>query len=465
MTIHVTDVGKQIAISGLMPVTAHQLLEYVVSKYSDLTPLIQKDGNGQVPGRDIFDFCLLFAALSSSEFTGLSANRYLHWGLSDPVTNSMADNHSNLLIHYPWQGYLSSANAAKLMLDWINGVSMPNLEGQFEALRAGKIQGMAKEASWCLSGFAEILAAATKNNLSDSERPIPLRAINGDAIEAIKRIIPAIRLLAWRLNVGFPAEILWMSEIKTDAGKMAVTRSEAVALYNAGLFSYTDLRQRNNWQSMIQALLSAVVRNTQSRAQEIQRLAHSWHERVREKTREKLIKQSPEANDIICNFFDSREMPFQRAFENLLNFAGISFTLFDDGTRPGAFDYILHIPERSDFIIECKTRQENSLVDLGDARTVLGAASQYGYDETFCATLCNPGINPDILADFSDCSRLAILEAHDIATALIRVATQKLTPQGFHDWIVQPGLVKAENIYIHSNKPESVLAANKTEAA
>ena len=91
---------------------------------------------------------------------------------------------------------------------------------------------------------------------------------------------------------------------------------------------------------------------------------------------------------------------------------------------------------------------------MNEARSVLAASSQFGCDNLFCVTLCNPGINPDVLAGFSEARRLAIVETQDMAVALTRVISGKLTAQGFHDWLTQPGLAKAENIYAYSSNAD-----------
>lgn len=452
--IHITEVGKQVAISGLLPQTADALLTYISANGPRLATFVSGSAAQQANNRDIFDFCMLFSCLASPEFRGSTQTRFLHYSLDALVGNNMLTTCATLLSQSPWEPYRSSGNAADLLLDWIRGVPMRDLEKRFPGLRAGKIQAMAREASWCLTGFAEILATATRQDITPSERPRSLRQANLEAIDQLRSIIPAIRFLTWRLNTGFPAECLWMSELKDASGRGLVTRPEAVALHHSGLHSYTNLRQRDNWNDVIDCLVKAGIRNAQESAKKIQEGAHEWHKIIRNKTQEKLVIQSPASADDLRKFFLSREHAFQDSFEALMRVAGISFTLFDDGKKQGAFDYLIHTDGRPDFIVECKTKQGEGLVDMNEARTVLGASSQFGFDNLFCVTLCNPGINPDVLVGFSDARRLAIAEVHDMAIALTRVIVGKLSPQGFHDWLTQPGLAKAENIYAYSRQTE-----------
>lgn len=452
--IHITEVGKQVAVSGLLPETAGALLTYVAEKGSQLAALVAGDHAQQATDRDTFDFCMLFACFASPEFSSRSQTRFLHYGFETIVSNDRLAKCGALLSQSPWEPYRNSGNAADLLLDWIKGSTMRDLENRFRGLRAGRIQATAREASWCLAGFAEILAASTRPDIDPIERPLSLRDATSESLSQLRSIIPALRFLTWRLNTGFPAECLWMSELKDASGRALVTRLEAIALHQAGLHSYTDLRQRNNWNEVVDCLTQAGIREARASAKKIQEGAHEWHKIVRDKTQEKLIFQSPDSATDLRNFFSSRERAFERAFETLMRSAGIRFTLFDDGSKQGAFDYLIHVDERPDFILECKTKQGDGLVDMNEARTVLGASSQFGYDKFFCVTLCNPGINPDVLAGFSEARRLAIVETHDMAVALTRVVVGKLSPQGFHDWLTQPGLSKAENIYAHSRHLE-----------
>lgn len=134
----------------------------------------------------------------------------------------------------------------------------------------------------------------------------------------------------------------------------------------------------------------------------------------------------------------------------------LSYTLFDDRSRRGAFDYLIHIEDRPDFAIECKTLQGNSLVDLNSACEVLSATEIHGHADKFCVTLCNPDVNPDVLPDLAAASRLGIVETHEIAVALARVIGGKLSAQSFHDWSTQPGLIKADNLYVYSTENRAV---------
>lgn len=446
--IFVTDTGKQIAISGLLPDTANYLLDFVGKKGQELSTLIQN--NTDPANRIRFDASILFACGASPEFSSLNRTRHFPYQLNNHhVTHSFTASIPHFLSEPSWIPYSSSIHASDLLLDWIAGAPMPDLEKRFNGVRAGKIQSMAREMAWCVSGFGEILAAATKPNVPPEQRPLVFRHLSESQLDCIRSIIPAMKFLTWRLRTGFPAETLWMSEFK---GSNRISRREAVALLSAGIHSYTEIRRRTHWEDVINALIKAGINNANDSARKIQSGAHEWHRVLRDRTLNRLTSILPQHESLISQFFSARGILFQKKLEEFLTLAGIRFTLFDDGTAPGQFDYLIHIQGRPDFIIECKTKEANNLCELNEVRTVLAAAAQFGFHDRFCVTLCNPGVNPDTFTALDSCTRLAVCEVQDIAVALCQIISGNLSYIGFYDWLSQPGWARAETIFAYSQK-------------
>src|SRR5262249_2411715 len=161
----------------LLPETADALLQYIARHGHNLAALVRADAPQKAANRDIFDFAMLFACLASPEFSGSNKTRFLHYTLDNMVSNTMLSTCVMLLSQMPWQPYRNCGNGADLLLDWVKGLPVRDLERRFPGLRAGKLQGMAREAAWCIAGFAEILAAATRPDVTPAERPPVLRAL------------------------------------------------------------------------------------------------------------------------------------------------------------------------------------------------------------------------------------------------------------------------------------------------
>ncbi|WP_225413621.1 restriction endonuclease [Stigmatella hybrida] len=437
--LHITEVGKQIALSGLLPETADYLLNYVSSHQALLCGMLPDEGHR--PGDlDGFNYCLTNACLTSPEFASAFHTRSVPYGFGETTDNEPVKRYAAHLAEVPWQPYRSAANAATLLIDWLEGVDLGALEGTYPGLRAGAIQALCRDLAWCLSGLANILAAATRANLSHDERPACMRELTPQALKNLRRLPASIRLLIRRLVAGLPTPALWLTELETPTGERSVSRAEAIGLHQVGLSALESLCRTSRWQDLVDLLTSMGAAQPKKRAAELQELARAWHGKRRERAFQHQLQRLEAADQpLMTRLYESREKEFEAAVEALMTRAGVRYTLFDTGRRPGAFDYLLHIDGRPDVILECKTKQGENLVDLTAARTVLGSAAQYGHRETFCITLCQPGIDPNVIESLQACTLLCLVETHNFAEALTRLMTNSLTPQAFHDWLTQPG--------------------------
>lgn len=433
--LHATEVGRRVALSGLLPETAHFLIAYAAARAADLAPLLPDEAGrgGDAPS---LNFCFLTAALMSPDFSGLARTRFIPFGFEDPQPAPLAARCAPLLAERPWQPHRASVNAAALLLDWIDGAPLASLEGRYRAVRAGTVEGLCREVAWCLAGFADALAAATKAEVDPAERPRPLRGSTPQTLVDVRRLLPSLRLLTRRLGAGLPEPALWLREARGDDGRVLVSRREAVSLHRRGLADHLSLRQRANWNDVVSALKADGVPDAQKRAALIQKLAHDWHMAVREKARARQGRHAgPAGAALIEAYYAGRDKEFEGALERLLGFAGVGFTRFDDGRRPGAFDYLLHVEARPDFPLECKSKQGSGLVALNEATDVLRATELHGHAGAACATLCQPGVDPNAAAALVGCTRLCVVEAHDLAEVLVQVAQGRASPQDLHDWL------------------------------
>ena len=381
----------------------------------------------------------------SPEFSGLVKTRSIHYGFEATVPNVFISRWSQYLAEIPWQPHRNAANAASLLMEWINGTPLSKLENRFRAVRAGVIEGLCRDAAWCLSGFADVLAAATKANIEAVERPKPLRNVAAQSLLELRGFLPAMRLLVWRLNAGLPETVLWLTEAKTNSGRPLVARREASILHSKGFGSYEALRQRSNWDNVVAVLRAGGVQDAHQRAQILQGFANEWHMALREKMHGRQAKRLAASDAALLDaYYDERGKGFETSLERILTLANIDFTRFDDGTRPGAFDYLLHVGNRPDLALENKSKQGGGLVSLNEATDVLRAADLYGFVGINCVTLCQPGVDPNVPAMLLNCARLCVVEAHDLAEVLLLIFHQQASAQDLHDWLSQPGQAKLD---------------------
>ncbi|WP_044889158.1 hypothetical protein [Myxococcus hansupus] len=448
--LHATETGRQVAFSGLLPETAHYLLQYLADQGSALREMIP-DGERSTGDISRLDYCLINASLTSPEFSSRQRTRIIHHGFGEATQNDLVEAYADTLAEQPWQAYRSAANSSSLLMHWLDGVPVNLLEDQFPNVRAGSIMGLCRDLTWVLSGLSNILAAASNPSQSKGERPQAFRLLSPQALTDLRLLISPIRQLQWRLDVGLPTAALWMTELRAESGERAISRVEAIALHKMGLGTFESLRLRSNWHQLVDTLKALDAHNANDKAIEFQRLANAWHDTVRQRRlAQQLTRLSDEDKPLIEGFYNHREKGFESAFEALLERAGIAYELFDTGQKPGAFDYILHFDGRPSIVVECKTKQGNNLVDLNAARVVLSSSEQFGHQDLFCVTLCQPGIDPNVPEQLQSCARLGVVETHDLAEAFVRLLRRTMDAHALYDWLSQPGQIKAETLFVHT---------------
>jgi helicase len=453
--LHATEVGRRVALSGLLPETAHFLLAYLATN-SDALGQLLPDEAGHDGDPSGLNYCLLCAALMSPEFSGVARTRFVHFGFDVTASNPSASQWAPLLAGQPWQAYRAAVNAAGLMIEWIDGASFAALEGRFQAVRAGTVEGLCRDVVWCLSGLADIVAAATRADTESAERPTCLRTTTAQSLHDIRRLLSSVRLLTWRLNVGVPDPVLWLMEAQGSNGRPLVSRREALALHIGGFGTHISIRMRENWSKLIGLLRASGVPNPQERAKLIQDLADNWHVGLREKMHIRQVRRvGSNSAALFKNYYDGRGTAFETAFEGLLGLAGIRYTHFDIAPKKGAFDYLLHIDGRPDLPLECKSKQGNGLVPLNEVTDVLRSTELHGYAGTNCVTLCQPSVDPNVVTTLRGCGRLCVVEAHDLAEALVQVASKRALPQDLFDWLSQPGQATLETFLATSQETDS----------
>lgn len=453
--LHATEVGRRVALSGLLPETAHFLLEYLGVHSASLGQLLPDEAGhgGDAAG---LNYCLLCAALMSPEFSGLTRTRFIHYGFDVTVPNPAANRWAPLLAGQPWQAHRPAVNAASLITEWIGGARFSALEGRFQAVRAGAIESLCRDVVWCLSGLADIVAAATRADTEPAERPTCLRASTAQALRDIRRLLPSVRLLTWRLNVGVPDSVLWLMESLGSNGRPLVSRREALALHDGGLGTHLSIRMRENWSKLVELLRTAGTRNAHERARLIQDLANNWHIALRDKMHIRQVRRmGVNSAALFKEFYERRGTEFEPAFEAVLNLAGIRFTHFDTAPKQGAFDYLIHIDGRPDLPLECKSRQGDGFVNLNDITDVLRATELHGYAGTNCVTLCQPVADPNLMETLRGSARLCVVEAHDFAEAVVQIASKKALPQDLFDWLSQPGQASMETFLATNQEADS----------
>mgnify|MGYP003670574573 FL=1 len=134
---------------------------------------------------------------------------------------------------------------------------------------------------------------------------------------------------------------------------------------------------------------------------------------------------------------DGLEAVFAQAMQSV----GITCEQLDNNMVQGYPDFKLSYEGCPNIIVEVKSREsETTLVSHNSAVEVLSAAILCGNKDTFCVTLCSPGVEPNVPSHIEACGLLSVVEVSDLAEAIIRVYERKLTIEELFDWFCTPGI-------------------------
>lgn len=443
-----TVVGKAIGHSGLLPETGVFLLNYVVDKVERLVNYLPKEGTSGDITR--LAFVLFSACLSSPEFTahnGKPQTRFLPYPLKDAYLFN-ADVYRDDLIEPVWQADVIPINGAKLCLDWMDGAEIHHLEGLLQNLSAGMLREMYRNLVWILQGLASIITAASDTRVPHAVRPNVLRKSDTKLIQ-MSKLPRVIRRLSFRLAEGLPDDVLWMMGLNSRNSKFRLTRNEILALKSHGITRPEQViigsKEADNLRLKT---FEKAKPSPHAKANWLRDVCRDWKLNQRKQAAERHLKRARRCQmvDLVKAFYDSVGTDFEKAFEAVLSFLKISFKRLDDKTKTGAPDYLIQLVDSPPLIVELKSKEGTKLVDYNKAVEVLAASEVHGHKDTFCVTLCHPGVDPSVPMVVVACGRLSVVESNDIMEALLRVCEGALSHKQIWQWLASPGQALAADL-------------------
>lgn len=445
-----TPLGKAVAYSGLLPDSGISLLNYCIQKVEVLTDCFSNDY--RLKNEDKFAFLIVSSCLSSPEFkpfNGMQPTRFLPWpldkgGIVDP--SGVAEH----LYEPSWYADSSPVNGAQLTLDWISGKDLREIEASLPSLTAGMLNEMFRNVVWALQGLSSIIMSATDTRLPDVFRPLALRN-NNQLMKRLRQLPRAIRRLSYRISEGLPDDVLWMASIsKLDANqRFKLSRPEILAFKKMGYVSPEQLIVGSGEVDQVRfKVFEKVKPSPHGKANWFRDCCRNWKMIQRKKASEKQIEKAGRysLNQLFSDYYEKRGDDFESAFEAILNALNIVFERLDNRLKTGAPDYLLRLINSPEIVLELKSKQGDKLVDYNGATEVLTASEIHGYRDTFCSTLCHPGVDPSVPQVIIACGRLSVVESHDLGEALLRIKMGILTQEQLWQWLATPGQALTDDI-------------------
>jgi len=443
-----TAVGKAVGNSGLLPETGVFLLNYVVDKAEGLMKYLPTATTPGDPAR--LSFVLFSACLSSPEFRaqyGKPPTRFLPFPL-DKESLFNADVYRADLVEPVWEADISPINGAKLSQDWIDGVEIRHLESALPYLSAGMLRDMYRNLAWTLQGLASIISAAVDTRVPISGRPKKLRRKDAK-LDSLAKLPRVIRRFSFRLAEGLPDSVFWMVDLNSRESKFRLSRNEILLLKAQGLMRPEQVMLGSKEADDIRIRVFEKAKpSPQAKANWLRDSCRNWKLNQRKQAAARQLKRAVfcKTGDLFKVFYDTVGIDFEKAFESILAVLKIKYKRLDDKTKTGAPDYLVQLQDSPPLIIELKSKEGDKLVDYNKAVEVLAASEVHGHKDTFCVTLCHPGIDPSVPLVVAACGRLSVVESTDLGEALLRVCEGSLSQKQLWQWLATPGQALAADL-------------------
>ena len=432
MKLSVTNGGRAVARSGLLPRSADELIGYISRNAIQLVELIKQCAEPTSQNCDDFAFVMIHAAYSCSEYGGrdLGAKRFLPYQV---FKNQLNGPQSRVRVYMFAPIEDAPVNAAILATRWVGGANIRDVENVF-GIRSGALQTMFSEAANILRGLSDILYAIT----SPQDECLLPTSLSPESSKQVTELVGSIRRLAMRLDVGLPEDVSWMTTLLQN-GFPLLNRPQIMSLRNADFLSPEHLLDTGRFPALMAAFGRPSTQIT-AFAQSLQTAVRDWKLEERQRLMESQRKRLPaECRDLILRFYRSREKDFEICIEEAFQCLGISIDAKDDGSLQSFPDFVTSALPSRKVSIECKSKTNSSSVTFNDATDVIRKASVNGLEGSFKVTVCQPYISPEVPRNLAKCSELCVVNAEDLAEALVRLKTGKITLEIFSDWLQRPG--------------------------
>lgn len=453
--IVVTDLSRAIARSGLLPSTAQFFIAYLKAHTSELTKLlpragVSKDGVPLELGKE-FDpndaaFVLIHLCFTSPEFGGggISARRNIPFQLGDRRDSVRAPKVDAFLAVRPWDRDVLAVNATDLTIEWICGVSLIDLEARFGRLRSGVLRDMYRTLVGHLTGFADILVGMVV--ASDAGKLGSDYAWVAKERGILFRVIRRARQIARSVVHGVPEEVLWLAELADANNRGLCRRPEVVAFYKRNLRALEEVVDPGRKTDLIDALKEA--RTNPERWKIIRAGAMQYRsERTERRKASQIRRLGKDCEKTVVDYYAKRGVPFETVLDSCIRALSIKILDRDDESKKGKSfpDFVIELDGKK-VVLECKSSDGAADISLGEASEVFKKAGIHNFNTEPLVTVCQPYAATDVPRKIEASDRLTVVNAEDLAEALVRLHSRKLDQGRFLNWLTTPGQARYEEL-------------------
>ena len=459
--LFVTDVGRAVARSALMPRTAAYFLDYFrdnLEKFYELlrqTAQIYDEQPERNPALDRLgsdlSFVLFHLCFCSPEYgdDDTEARRFLPYPLGDRRDGDRAIRLERFLAVRPWDREMLAVNGADICTDWILGEPLGVLEQRFDGLRGGMVHEVLRTVSSHLSGLGDILSAACSGTRENPDSA-NVEWMLADPRRLVVRLIRRIRQISIQSMYGVPEDILWMFDVVDSNGQPLIRRGLAMEFRRRKMRRLDDLLDYGRSDEFLQALQGVGGgRDARLPMDRIRQAASRGRLERTEAQLDRIEKLLPECEDVAIGYFDSYEKEFEEYMERCFRCLDFEIVGRDDSSkkRPRFPDFVIRVEGMVTLVVECKSSPNGKDIALGDATDVGGKSILHGLGEYYMITVCQKYVGTDVPRQIEADANFSVINAEDIALAMAFLKAKRITSNRFVGWLTTPGQPRAEELY------------------
>jgi helicase len=404
-----TPVGKAVAQSGLLPLTAIAFLEMMRVHSGDL----DADFERYLPG-------LLHWVCSCAEFSSERPSRYLPWPTGKAPVDSVGFLQAFPLLAPVDRNNRQVNQGAHALALFAAGTAEREIRRKTN-LPAGQLHRLAADIAWVFDGLRRIASVPELGH--------PQTLTN------------KLQMLARQIQWGIPVEALDILRVAQRENVPGFGRQRAVALLRQGIETFDQLllaakdkvQQAVGGEKRMSALLSAVASCIGFRQDKFREAHRQLAERL---GIEPLVEACHTA--LVTEYEDA-------IIALLAREPAWTARQIDDGRQQNAPDLLLTLGSRA-LLIECKTTiKKPPLLNKEAAFAILQKA--VGYDKAMHrVTLGKPRFDEHSRKKAQGAADVTLIEHEIFIEGLLRVLAGKATPEQFFDWVEAPGLTELDRL-------------------
>ena len=237
-----------------------------------------------------------------------------------------------------------------------------------------------------------------------------------------------------------------MAELNDGDGCPLCRRPEVAAFWNRRLCTVEHFVDTGRKTHLMEALKAAG--SSPSRWKTIRNGVVDYRNaRTRRREAGHAIRLGAGCDDLVAAFYGQRGIEFERVLEGCFGRLGIKVLgrAGPDERDRSYPDFVIELAGHK-VVLECKSSEGTTDIPLREAFEVVSKAKIHHLQAEPLVTVCQPYVATDVPGKIEGSGRLTVVNAEDLAEALVRLHAGRLDEARFRNWLTTPGQARCEEL-------------------